>query len=349
MILKIYKKSEKVWQFVDSLLGEFIPSRFSVNTLNNDVTIVFKDGADSRTFSVLEVELYDIGAVSPFPTFATTESLMAKLEEMDCPCFFIDGDYVFVPLSWVSSDEDNALEIGTDGKFYVRESESSIKSQINNGYEFFCDFNQSFTSNQVVSGELFLSATGGGGNNQQGSLSAEYQDVLNMIMQTSATSRVYMQSGGSFISGAFEFLTLIIPQTLCTLTEKYRLITGLGSTQADSDQLQGIYFLYDKYGEGNVGIASDNYLCVCKNGASISVVDSGIPYEVLVGRKLGFLKNSDGTEVTFFIDNIAVATITTNIPSVSMRVMNVCEKYLGTGSATVSFDYIYYKNFKDRM
>jgi hypothetical protein len=127
MTLKIYKKSEKVWQFVDSLLGEFIPSRFSVNTLNNNVTIVFRDGADSRTFSVLEVELYDIGAVSPFPTFATAESLMAKLEEMDCPCFFIDGEYIFVPLSWVSSDEDNALEIGTDGKFYVAPSSGDFK------------------------------------------------------------------------------------------------------------------------------------------------------------------------------------------------------------------------------
>lgn len=119
MELKIYKKSAKIWRFIDDDLSDFIPSRFSVNTLNNTVTIVYLDGNKSKTYNVSEVELYNIGSVTPFPIFATAEDLMFKLEELGCPCFFVDGDYVFLPSDWISSDAGNGLEIGTDGKFYA--------------------------------------------------------------------------------------------------------------------------------------------------------------------------------------------------------------------------------------
>lgn len=88
MALEIKKKSLLVWKFIDTVnIKEFIPSRFSVNTLDNTVTVVYKDGANSQTYNLSEIQLYDLGAIDPFPTFVTIEAFMLKLEQMNCPCF----------------------------------------------------------------------------------------------------------------------------------------------------------------------------------------------------------------------------------------------------------------------
>lgn len=88
MALEIRKKSLLVWKFIDTVnIKEFIPSRFSVNTLDNTVTVIYKDGANSQTYNLSEIQLYDLGSISPFPTFVTIEAFMLKLEQMNCPCF----------------------------------------------------------------------------------------------------------------------------------------------------------------------------------------------------------------------------------------------------------------------
>ena len=88
MALEIRKKSLLVWKFIDTVnVKEFIPSRFSVNTLDNTVTVIYKDGANSQTYDLSQIELYDLGSISPFPTFVTIEAFMLKLEQMNCPCF----------------------------------------------------------------------------------------------------------------------------------------------------------------------------------------------------------------------------------------------------------------------
>ena len=88
MALEIRKKSLLVWKFIDTVnIKEFIPSRFSVNTLDNTVTVIYKDGANSQTYDLSQIELYDLGSISPFPTFVTIEAFMLKLEQMNCPCF----------------------------------------------------------------------------------------------------------------------------------------------------------------------------------------------------------------------------------------------------------------------
>ena len=121
MALKIYKKSLLVWQFIDELLGEFIPSAFSIDTLNNKVTIVYKAGANSRTFNLVDVELYDIGEISPYPTFLNTTAFMQKLEDMACPCFpeFISNSLLSKNLT---NYENATLPILDDDKIIIFQS-----------------------------------------------------------------------------------------------------------------------------------------------------------------------------------------------------------------------------------
>lgn len=85
-MLKLTKKGDKYWLFEDSEIGLFSPSKFTINLLNNDITIVYENGLKSKTYNVIDCEIYDLGSLVPFTTSSGNE-FMAKLEELNCPCF----------------------------------------------------------------------------------------------------------------------------------------------------------------------------------------------------------------------------------------------------------------------
>ncbi len=85
-MLKITKKGDKYWLFEDSQIGLFSPSKFTINLLNNVITIVYENGLKSKNYNVIDCEIYDLGATSPFTT-SSGNAFMQKLEELNCPCF----------------------------------------------------------------------------------------------------------------------------------------------------------------------------------------------------------------------------------------------------------------------
>ena len=85
-MLKITKKGDKYWLFEDSEIGLFSPSKFTINLLNNVITIVYENGLKSKRYNVSDCEIYDLGATSPFTT-SSGNAFMQKLEELNCPCF----------------------------------------------------------------------------------------------------------------------------------------------------------------------------------------------------------------------------------------------------------------------
>lgn len=85
-MLKLTKKGDKYWLFEDSEIGLFSPSKFTINLLNNDITIVYENGLKSKTYNVIDCEIYDLGSLIPFTTSSGNE-FMTKLEELNCPCF----------------------------------------------------------------------------------------------------------------------------------------------------------------------------------------------------------------------------------------------------------------------
>jgi hypothetical protein len=85
-MLKITKKGDKYWLFEDSEMGLFSPSKFTINLLNNAITIVYENGLKSKNYNVIDCEIYDLGATSPFTT-SSGDLFMQKLEELNCPCF----------------------------------------------------------------------------------------------------------------------------------------------------------------------------------------------------------------------------------------------------------------------
>ena len=85
-MLKITKKGDKYWLFEDSEIGLFSPSKFTINLLNNVITIVYENGLKSKRYNVSDCEIYDLGATSPFTT-SSGNAFMEELENLNCPCF----------------------------------------------------------------------------------------------------------------------------------------------------------------------------------------------------------------------------------------------------------------------
>lgn len=85
-MLKLTKKGDKYWLFEDSEIGLFSPSKFTINLELNEIVIVYENGLRSKRYNVIDCEIYDLGATSPFTT-SNGDLFMQKLEELNCPCF----------------------------------------------------------------------------------------------------------------------------------------------------------------------------------------------------------------------------------------------------------------------
>jgi len=89
--LQIRKKSLKTWIHVDSVLGEFIISKFYFNADDNEFQIVEQGQSKRFKYSILNITLFDDTDSGTAETFSTIEELSLRLEELNYPAFNIDG------------------------------------------------------------------------------------------------------------------------------------------------------------------------------------------------------------------------------------------------------------------
>ena len=128
---------------------------------------------------------------------------------------------------------------------------------------------------------------------------------------TSSTGRatVRMTSTSYIFGGAFHWLSAVWKTTdLSTAAQEYLAWCGYADSIA-AESVDGAYFYYDRATSGDFFIA-----VTASNSARTKTVTS-VP---IVAGQWYFLKievNRDGTQVRFFIDNVLVATTTTNIPT----------------------------------
>ena len=69
-----------------------------------------------------------------------------------------------------------------------------------------------------------------------------------------------------------------------------------------------IYFRYDR-------LTSANWLAISESGSTETSTDTGIAVSAGTEVDLQFVINSDATSVGYYIDDVLVATHTTNIPT----------------------------------
>lgn len=151
-MLELRKKGNKHWLFIDNEIGEFTPSKFTINRLNNVITIVYFNNLKSKDYNVSDCYIFDIGDISGFNT-SDGVAFMDKLEELNCPCFqkdettiiggsveSVNGQTGIVVLDFadIANAEnlgefinglDSKTDIKDDDEFIISDSEDSLKSK----------------------------------------------------------------------------------------------------------------------------------------------------------------------------------------------------------------------------
>ena len=187
----------------------------------------------------------------------------------------------------------------------------------NNVLQLYDDFIPS-GSNDDDGGQLGWRSYGSGVNTIT-TLSANHPGIMEISSITfgggftSAGFGLYdkLDHNGIIVGGGTISVSWIVDLiTLSNVTNRY--ITNLGLSDAPADPfLNGIYFSYSD------NINGGNWSANCQSGGVTTSVNTG------VAATTGFntftiVVNSTGTSVNYLINNVSVATVATNIPTVAL-------------------------------
>ncbi len=176
-----------------------------------------------------------------------------------------------------------------------------------------------------------------------------YADVFNraygaatLPTGTTVTGRSCLSSGVAALGTAYGSLTqewrFLIP-TLSTGVEEYAAVVGFGDTVgAGHQQTNGIYFRYDR-------TVSTNWIAETAAGAVRTSTATSTAVVAATWMYLRIQVNAAGTSVTYYINNVLVATVTTNIPGFIQQFGPLFKivKSVGTTSRTIVTDYMMLK------
>lgn len=114
--------------------------------------------------------------------------------------------------------------------------------------------------------------------------------------------------------GVTLFESYISIPTLGGLAESgFTARVGIGDTTGTGDEANGFYFEYDGTAAGTI-----NWSCKTASASTRTTTGSGIAVNAGQWYKLAAVANSAGSNVDFYIDNVCVASHTTNIPTLGM-------------------------------
>lgn len=153
---------------------------------------------------------------------------------------------------------------------------------------------------------------------------------------------VQFNSGG----GSWIYESSIEIQSLSTVLERFRFISGFGNSPTNANDSNAIFFIYDEGGVSNGTTASPYWQCITSNNNVRTLTTTN----VLVNELFNTLRieiNAAGTSVVFKINGNIVATHTTNIP-VGLNKFNIKQgivKSIGTTNRSVFCDYLGYENY----
>lgn len=89
--LTIRKKSLKTWLHIDSSLGDFIISKFYFNADGLNFQIVEQGQSKRVIYNISDITLYDDTVSGSAETFGSIAALSMRLEVLNYPAFFSDG------------------------------------------------------------------------------------------------------------------------------------------------------------------------------------------------------------------------------------------------------------------
>jgi hypothetical protein len=159
------------------------------------------------------------------------------------------------------------------------------------------------------------------------------------LSATAGSSSTLLRNSSSYFLGFGSLyceMGVMIPTTIPDAANNYNIRLGLGDL-ANAESIDGVYFLANSSSGSWQGRSISN-----ATGTTVVLAST-----LVVGQwyRLGFLVNTAGTLITFYVGGIAVGTINTNIPVGSLRTLGPILSAQGvtaTGTTrSVNIDYYY--------
>ena len=117
-MLELRKKGNKHWLLIDEEIGEFTPSKFTINRLNNVINVVYFNNLKSKEYNVSDCYIFDIDDTSGFNT-SSGVAFMDKLEELNCPCFQKDETIIIGGVIDISGKLDKVSTAGVERAYII--------------------------------------------------------------------------------------------------------------------------------------------------------------------------------------------------------------------------------------
>ena len=255
-----------------------------------------------------------------------------------------------------AANKQNSLATdGTGVKFPTVDAVNNL-SFIDKGkrmVSFFTDF-----YGNELSRDGLISATSGGIVAAQ-SLAAAPQRTNQIGVHTLSTSTAatnwanHVSSGVASMylgNGAWVYETSINSSNLSTALERFRIVSGFGSNNSNTQEGDGVFFTYDEGGTLNGTAASPNWQCVTVANVVRTLTTTSVAVVNAAWIKLRIEINAAGTSVAFYINGALVATHTTNIPLGSnnrfVLIKQGIHKTIGITNRVMWVDYLGYENIQ---
>jgi hypothetical protein len=268
--------------------------------------------------------------------------------------------------SWISTNMNSAITIDatpTDGSSNAVSSNGVFdalelkQNNYTNGLEYFNDFEGSIpnANNGGAVGFTIDGRLGKYGNstditypNIAGSTSIN----IGAPLLRSTGSNTWIGVGSNPLqgillgNGIYEFNTLIKLNNLPDTTDRIISLFGLTDTMSMNSAtpaVNAIAFVLENFSVTNAPSGSSNWQCIT---VAASVKTTTITSVAMSTNfiKLSILINANASSVGFYIDNVLVATHTTNIPTVRLaNFVGINKRVVGTIPMGFYLDYFHYK------
>jgi hypothetical protein len=157
-------------------------------------------------------------------------------------------------------------------------------------------------------------------------------------------------TGMYFGNGVWTYETSINLINLSTATDRFRIISGFGSSTGAASESDGVLFTYDEGGSANGTVASANWQCVTASNSVRTLTTTSTAVTTGSWIKLRIEVNAAGTSAAFYVNGTLVATHTTNIPLGSasrfVLVKQGIFKTIGINNRIMWVDYLGYENIQ---
>ena len=191
-----------------------------------------------------------------------------------------------------------------------------------------------------------ITKSGSGSGESQYSPTVNDQDTLGIAQISTGTNSsgrcTYATNLGLYWFGQddasdyFEITWKIRLPVLSSEVQSYTFYAGFGDATGSGDMTDGVYFQYTRG-------TSHNWLLKSSKASTRTTVVSSVPVDTL-WHKFRIRINGNGSLAEFFIDDVLVGSITTNIPNTVSNLVGILtkiEKTAGTTEIVALLDYLY--------